>query len=82
MKTKTIRHNWKHHSGDATAIPSTLVERCAYCGVLTKKQEVETARIGLATASFRWRAVPVYSTDGGATWAWDRPVCCGKPVTA
>ncbi len=32
-------------------------------------------------ADFTSRDVPIYSTDGGAKWRWERPVCTGKKVT-
>ena len=75
---KAPRHNWKHHEGTGVVYPSTLVERCAYCGTLTKTKVVETSRIGVTSATFSSKEVPIYSTDGGAHWQWDRPVCTGK----
>ena len=80
-RTGKPRHQWTHHSGCALCIPPDRVDRCTYCGVPTKPQEVETSRIGVHTASFAWKNVPIYSTDGGATWRWDKPVCTGKPAT-
>lgn len=75
---RPIRHNWKHYSGSGANIPSDLVERCAYCGALKKMKEVETSRIGVTKASFSWKDVPIYSTDGGAGWRWAKPDCTGK----
>ena len=44
-RTGKPRHQWTHHSGCALCIPPDRVDRCTYCGVLTKPQEVETSRI-------------------------------------
>lgn len=74
----TPRHNWKHHEGTGVVYPSTLVERCAYCGTLTKTKIVETKRVGINSATFSSKEVPIYSLDGGVHWQWDRPGCTGK----
>lgn len=79
---KSPHHNWKHHSGDGRNVPSDIVERRAYCGALKKMKEVVTSRIGLTTASFTQRDVPIYSTNEAATWSWLKPACTGKPVAA
>ena len=79
-RTGKPRHNWKRLSGTTLVHPPTLVQRCAYCNVLTKAEEVETSRIGVHSASFAWKNVPIYSTDGGVTWQWEKPVCTGKPA--
>ena len=79
-KNTAPRHNWKHHEGTNAVHPSTIVERCAYCGALKKMKEVETSRIGVTKASFSWKDVPIYSTDDGAGWKWAKPDCTGKPA--
>lgn len=77
ITVKTPRHKWVLHSGDHTAYPPTAVERCAHCGVFTKKESVVTSRVGVRTATFTSKDVPVYSRDE-ASWQWEKPVCTGK----
>lgn len=72
------RHRWVHHGGCALCEPPTAVERCANCDVLRRTVRVDTSRVGVHTATFASNDVPAYSPDGGATWAWDKPVCTGK----
>lgn len=74
---KIPRHKWALHSGDHTAYPPTAVERCEHCGVFTKKQTVTTSRIGVHSATFTEKQVPIYSRDE-ASWQWDKIVCTGK----
>lgn len=74
---KTLRHRWALHSGDYRTFPPTAVERCAYCGVFTKKKTVTTSRIGVHSATFTEKQVPIYSRDE-VSWQWEKPVCTGK----
>ncbi len=74
---KTNRHNSKHHSGSGADVPSTWVGVCR-CGIYQRTEKVQTSRVGLRSASFKWTDVPVYSTDL-KSWSFDKPECTGKP---
>lgn len=74
---KTPRHKWALHSGDYRTFPPTAVERCAHCGVFTRKESVVTSRIGVLSATFTEKQVPIYSRDE-VSWQWDKIACTGK----
>lgn len=70
------RHNFKHYSGSGADIPSTWIGVCR-CGIYQRFQSVETVRVGVRTATFRRKDVPVYSADL-KSWSFDKPACVGN----
>ncbi len=78
MKAKRPpNHRWALHSGDYRAYPPTAVEKCAYCGAFKRITIVTTSRVGVHSATFTNKEVPVYSANG-VTWVYTRPTCAGK----
>lgn len=82
----TPRHRWARHSGlprrvvDGKVEPDTEVRRCTLCGVFTRTKVVTTSRIGVITATFTNRDVPIYSADE-KRWSYMKPACTGKVAT-
>lgn len=77
MGDRVVRHLWRAAPGDV-ALPAGT-ERCARCGALRKTKIVTTSHVGIRTATFGKREVPIYSVDG-RRWVWDRPPCPGAEV--
>lgn len=75
------RHNWRpSKANDTNPLPKGTT-RCAHCGAQRRKVTVNTSRIGVHTATFTSREVPVYSADG-QSWSYDNVPCTGKAGAA